>query len=172
MKEFNLIQRYSIWKCIPLSLNIQHTQTHTLTHQYSMTNTMQILYSVYYELTACTCFRCYLLIFRRRCISNWYPVCILCQLAATRVGVQHSNPGSSQLLIHNKLNTDSASCWSYCTDILQCTVNRTLSLCIQTYIHTRTYIHTHIYIHTWIHKCVTQTTGCGINHNHTNIQKF
>jgi hypothetical protein len=31
------------------------------------------------------------------------------------------------MLIHNKLKTNSASCWSYYTDVLRCTVSKTLS---------------------------------------------
>jgi hypothetical protein len=50
-------------------------------YQYSKTNKMHFLYSVYYELTASTCFEHYLLIFRRCCINN---------------NSFHSNPGSSQ----------------------------------------------------------------------------
>jgi hypothetical protein len=50
---------------------------------------MHFLYSVYYELTFSACFEHYLLIFRRRCVNNnWYRIaCVLCLLAATRVGV-------------------------------------------------------------------------------------
>jgi hypothetical protein len=33
-----------------------------------------------------------------------------------------------RLLILNKLKTKIASCWSYCTDILRCSVNKTVSL--------------------------------------------
>jgi hypothetical protein len=50
---------------------------------------MHFLYSVSYELTASTCFEHCLLIIRRSCINNnWYTACVLCQLAATRVGVE------------------------------------------------------------------------------------
>jgi hypothetical protein len=46
--------------------------------QYSRTNKMHFLYSVYYELTAPTCFEHYLLIFRRCCINNtWYIACVM-----------------------------------------------------------------------------------------------
>jgi hypothetical protein len=45
------------------------------------------LYSLYYELTASTCFEDCLLIFRSRCTNNWYTACVLCLFAATRVGV-------------------------------------------------------------------------------------
>jgi hypothetical protein len=38
-------------------------------------------------ITASTCFKHYLLIFRRRSINNWYIACVLCRLAAARVGV-------------------------------------------------------------------------------------
>jgi hypothetical protein len=50
---------------------------------------MHFLYSIYYELTASTCFEHYLLIFRRRCTNNnWYFVCMLCLLAATTIGME------------------------------------------------------------------------------------
>jgi hypothetical protein len=53
------------------------------------------LFLVYYELTASTCFDKYLLIFRRRYTnSNWYFMCVLCRLAATKIGVElpyHTN---------------------------------------------------------------------------------
>jgi hypothetical protein len=46
-------------------------------------------YSIYLELWASTCFEHYLLILRRRYTNGtWYIVCVLCQLAATRVGVE------------------------------------------------------------------------------------
>jgi hypothetical protein len=123
---------------------------HRILFQYSMTNKMYHLYPLYYELTASTCFAHYLLIIRKRCTnSNWYTACLLCQLAATRVGVEfHSNPGKSQqytnclcnaswrwassarnrLLIRKKVNTKSASCWSYYTDTFWYIINKTLSL--------------------------------------------
>jgi hypothetical protein len=73
----------------------------SLPHQFSKTNELQCLYSVYYELTASTCFEHYLVIFRRRCINNnWYIARVLCRLAATMVGAEldqfRSKPGSSQ----------------------------------------------------------------------------
>jgi hypothetical protein len=77
-------------------------------NQYSTTNEMHLWYSVYYELTASTCSEHYLLIFRRRYTNNWYIACVLCLLAATRIGVE--------LLIHNKLNTKRASRLFYYTD--------------------------------------------------------
>jgi hypothetical protein len=47
-------------------------------YQYSRTNRMHCLCSVYCELTACTCFEHCLLIFRRRCINkNLYIACIM-----------------------------------------------------------------------------------------------
>jgi hypothetical protein len=49
-------------------------------YQYSRTNKMHFLCSVYYELTASTCFEHYLLTFRRRCINNNW--CIACLLLA------------------------------------------------------------------------------------------
>jgi hypothetical protein len=58
------------WRCITV-------------HQYSKTNKMHILYSVYYELTATTCFKHYLLIFGRHCTNNSYTHCVSCQLVAT-----------------------------------------------------------------------------------------
>jgi hypothetical protein len=58
-------------------------------YQYCKTNEMHFLYSIYYELTACTCFWHYLLILRRRCTNNnWYIECELCVLAASRIGVE------------------------------------------------------------------------------------
>jgi hypothetical protein len=59
---------------------------------------MHFLLSVYYELTASTCFKYYVLIIRRHCIyNNLYILCAVCRLAASRVGVElHSHPGSSQ----------------------------------------------------------------------------
>jgi hypothetical protein len=61
----------------------------TVVLQYSKTNEMHFLYSIYYESAASTCFEHYLLIFSRRCTNNnWYIVCVLCLLAATRVGVE------------------------------------------------------------------------------------
>jgi hypothetical protein len=48
---------------------------------------MHFLYSVYCEVTASTCFRQYLLVFRRHCVHNIrYILCVLGMLAATRVG--------------------------------------------------------------------------------------
>jgi hypothetical protein len=64
------------------------------------------------ELTASTCFEHYLLIIRRQCMySNWYTVCVLCRLDATRVA-----RNMQRLLIRNKVKTKNASCWSYYTD--------------------------------------------------------
>jgi hypothetical protein len=54
---------------------------------------MQYLHSVYYELTASTCFEHHLLIFRRRYTSNnWYTACVLCLLVATRIGEELVSP--------------------------------------------------------------------------------
>jgi hypothetical protein len=65
---------------------------------------MHFLYSVYYELTASTCFEHYLLILRRLSKkNNWYIACVLCLLAATRVEVElqvHSKLASSQQTQH------------------------------------------------------------------------
>jgi hypothetical protein len=96
------------------------------------------LYSVYYELTASTCFEHYLFIFRRCCTNNSYFVCVLCLLAATCT--QNTNcylcstfwrwansaRNMYRPLIHNKLNIKSASRWFYYTDTLKCTVYKTL----------------------------------------------
>jgi hypothetical protein len=60
-----------------------------IVYQYSRTNKMHFLYSIYYELTASTRFEHYLLTFRRFCINNSYIACVLCRLANT------NNPGSS-----------------------------------------------------------------------------
>jgi hypothetical protein len=66
----------SCWPCI-------------VTYQYSRANKMYFLFSVYYELTASTCFVHNFLIIRRHCINNnWYLACVLCRLASTRVGVE------------------------------------------------------------------------------------
>jgi hypothetical protein len=47
---------------------------------------MHFLFSVYYELTASTCFEHYLLIIRKHCIDkNWYILCVLCRLSVTKV---------------------------------------------------------------------------------------
>jgi hypothetical protein len=43
----------------------------------------------YYKLTASKCFEHYLLIYRMRCTyNNWYTACVLCLLAAIRIGVE------------------------------------------------------------------------------------
>jgi hypothetical protein len=61
---------------------IQHMKAR---YHYSRTNDMHFLYSVYYELTASTCFEHYMLIFRRCCTNyNWYIACVFCLSAATR----------------------------------------------------------------------------------------
>jgi hypothetical protein len=65
--------------------------------QYSRTNKMPFLYSVYYELTASTCFEHYLLIFRMHCINNnWYIACVVCRHAGIRVGMKLVSLDSSQ----------------------------------------------------------------------------
>jgi hypothetical protein len=61
-------------------------------YQYSKTNEMQFLYSIYYELTASTCFEHYLLTFRRCCTNNnWYIACVLCRLAGVLVAASRPN---------------------------------------------------------------------------------
>jgi hypothetical protein len=93
----------------------------------------------------------YLLITRRYCMySNWYILCVICQLAARRVGLlpadiihtKYTNcctystswwwankcSKHVQTVNCNKLTANSASFWSCCTDVLWCTVNRTLKL--------------------------------------------
>jgi hypothetical protein len=58
-------------------------------YRYIKTNDMHFLYSIYYELTASTCFEHYLLIFRMCCTNNsWYIAYVLCLLAATKIGVE------------------------------------------------------------------------------------
>jgi hypothetical protein len=65
-------------------LNISTLQTQNK-YQYSSTNMRHCFLAVCYGLTACTC----LLNIRRCCINNsQYIACILCWLAATRVGVE------------------------------------------------------------------------------------
>jgi hypothetical protein len=74
-------------------LNILLTVHRNTVYQYSKTNEMQFLYSVYYELTTSTYFEHYLLIFRRRSTNNnWYIACVLCLF--------HSNPGGNRHNTH------------------------------------------------------------------------
>jgi hypothetical protein len=61
-------------------LNLMFCWLCIIVYQYSETSEMHFLYSVYYKLMACTCFECYLLIFRRCCTNNWYFTCMLCLL--------------------------------------------------------------------------------------------
>jgi hypothetical protein len=76
--------------CISILLCKLHSfWTITTIFQHSNTNEMHFLYSIYYELTASTCYEHYLLIFRIRCTNNtWCIACVLCLLATTRVGVE------------------------------------------------------------------------------------
>jgi hypothetical protein len=61
----------------------------------------------------------YLLIIIRYCIyRNWYILCVLCRLAASRVEANVSSK-HVEAINRNKLKANSASCWSYYTDI-QC----------------------------------------------------
>jgi hypothetical protein len=105
-------------------------------------NQKDALFSVYYHLTASTCFEHYLLNFRRRFINNnWCILCVLCRLAATTVGVDitrtkytnyclrsaswrwtSSARNMYRLLIRNNLTTKSASCWFYYTAKCRCRV--------------------------------------------------
>jgi hypothetical protein len=56
-------------------------------YQYNEADVMH-LDSVYLKLRASTCFAHYLPIFKRHFTNGtWYIACVLCQLAATRVGV-------------------------------------------------------------------------------------
>jgi hypothetical protein len=72
------------------------------TYQCSKTNETHSLYSIYYELTATTCFEHYLLIFRRCCTNNnWYIACVLCRLTANRLGVERSTPTLVAASWHN-----------------------------------------------------------------------
>jgi hypothetical protein len=116
-----------LYGCGTWSLTLRSERNKYLPVQYNRT---KFLFSVYYELTASTCFKHYLPIIRRHCIhNNWYIACVLCQLAATRVGVELQPwQQPADCTIRNKPKTKSASCWSYYTDILRCTVNKTLSL--------------------------------------------
>jgi hypothetical protein len=95
-------------------ISIQIIQT---IYQYSKTNKMPFMYSVYYELTASTCFEHYLLILRRQCTkNNWYSVRMLCLLAATRIGVElvaanrHNTHAKYQLSFVQRLLKMSKEC--------------------------------------------------------------
>jgi hypothetical protein len=75
--------------------------------------------------------------------------------------VPHSKHGEA--INHNKLNTKSASCWSYCTDILWCTVNQTLSFSSFFYM----FLHRHIHLlhsdsnwHAWSSTCSLYQFKC------------
>jgi hypothetical protein len=60
---------------------------------------MHFLFSVYYELTASTCFEHYLLIIRRHCIySNWYIVCVLCRIP---IAVYTAPPDDEQISVED-----------------------------------------------------------------------
>jgi hypothetical protein len=89
-------------------------------YQYSKTNEMHFLYSIYYELTAYVCFEHYLLIFRRHCTNNnWYTACVLsvgthmqntnCCLCSTSLRCASSDRNIQRPLIHNKLSAKRAS---------------------------------------------------------------
>jgi hypothetical protein len=70
-------------------------------YQRSETNEMHCLYSVYYELTACTCFEHYWLMFRRRCTNNiWYTACVLCRMVAAS---RHNTHAVYQMLFVRRL---------------------------------------------------------------------
>jgi hypothetical protein len=108
-------------------------------HQNSKTKDMYFLYSFYYELTASTYFEHYLFNFRRRYTSSTCCIaCVLCLLAAPNLvqptDITHmqytkcrlcsapwrwacSARNMYKLLIHNKLNTNSAYRWSYYADV-------------------------------------------------------
>jgi hypothetical protein len=66
------------------------SQTITVTNycQYSKTNEIHFLYSIYNELTASTYFEHYVLILRRCYTNNCYIACMLCLLIATRIEVE------------------------------------------------------------------------------------
>jgi hypothetical protein len=123
-------------------------------YQYSETNVMYFLFNLLKELRASTCFEHYLLILRR-CYTNdtWYIACVLCQFATPGL-MQPTDITRTQYikcrlcraswgwasnawnmlrpLIVNKLNKN-ASRWFHSTNILWCTVNKTLSLLACTY---------------------------------------
>jgi hypothetical protein len=67
-----------------------------------------------------------------------------CCLFSASWGWASSSWNMYTLLIHYKQNTNTASRWFYCTDILQCTVNRTLSL---TMLYQSTHLWANIHIH-------------------------
>jgi hypothetical protein len=87
-------------------------EQHSFCTQYSKTNCKHFLYSVYYELTASTCFEHYLLIFRRHYINNWYTAYVLCRMTATRVAVEL--PTLVAACRHN-MHTKYTNCWTYST---------------------------------------------------------
>jgi hypothetical protein len=65
-----------------------------ITYQYNETYMMHFLFSVL-RINASICLAHYLLILRRRYTrtnGTWYIACVLCQLAATRIGVEHVSP--------------------------------------------------------------------------------
>jgi hypothetical protein len=100
-------------------------------------------YSIYWELRACTCFGHYLLILRRRYTNDtWYIACVLCQLAAPGLEWNWHNthaiskvpPDDEQVMLETCRGPQflinwikSASRWFHYTDIVWCTVNKTLS---------------------------------------------
>jgi hypothetical protein len=57
--------------------------------------------------------------------NNWYIFCA-CNVGWLQAGLECSK--HVEAINRNKLKANSASCWSCCTDILRCTVNKTLSL--------------------------------------------
>jgi hypothetical protein len=64
-------------------------------NQYSKTNQMHFLYSIYYELRASTCFEHYLLIFRGA-VKTTIGILRECYICWLLPGLEfHSNPGSS-----------------------------------------------------------------------------
>jgi hypothetical protein len=95
--------------------------------QYSKTNEVHFLFSVHYDLTASTCFEHYVLIFRRRCINNIIHMQYTNCLCSASWRWETSARNMQRLLINNKLNTERASRWSYYTEILWCTDNKTLN---------------------------------------------
>jgi hypothetical protein len=97
------------WSCYVTSiywLHLMFCWPCIAVYQYSKTNKMHFLYSVYYELMASTCFQHHLLIFRRCCTNNsWYVACVLCLLAATRIEVELVTPILVAANIHNTHTT-------------------------------------------------------------------
>jgi hypothetical protein len=122
------------------------TQMHLQdTQQYSRTNKMHFWYSVYYDLTASTCFKHYLPIFRKGCINNWHIACVIMLAGCYQgwIGTHfHSNPDSGQQYTSCLCSASwrwAGNAWNIInwvpkvgsavliyTDVSLCTVNKTI----------------------------------------------